>query len=93
MRVYDKAQWHIDAGEDKSEVVNKFKAIFTFLNEESLLSPDGKEIFDLGIDGSICLNDKMLNNNGKVFIVKYYDRVINYNSEKIVDELYKLLKK
>ena len=28
MRVYDKAQWHIDAGEDKNEVIKKFKAVF-----------------------------------------------------------------
>lgn len=90
MRVYDKAQWHIDAGEDKNEVIKKFKAVFKFLNKHSFLSADGKEIFEVGIDESISLNDKMLNSKGRVFIVKYYDRVINFNSEKIVEELSKL---
>ncbi len=93
MQVYDKAQWHIDAGEDKIEVVNKFKAIFAFLSEQNMLSEEGKEIFELGIDGSISLNDKMLNSEGKVFIVRYYDRVSDFTSKTITGELNKFLKK
>ena len=31
MKIFDKAKWHIDAGEDVSQVINRMKVIFKFL--------------------------------------------------------------
>jgi hypothetical protein len=31
MKIYDKAVWHIDEGEEESKVLERFKAIFDFL--------------------------------------------------------------
>lgn len=47
LKIYDKAQWHIDGGEDKISVVDKLKIILHFLLDKGLLSSEGKEIVNL----------------------------------------------
>ncbi|WP_195514093.1 hypothetical protein [Turicibacter sanguinis] len=89
MKIFDKAQWHIDGGENSSAVTNKFIAIFEFLNEEEFLSHDGLEILELGIDSSVSLNEKMVTEIGFEFLEKYYDEVINYGYDEIAYELRK----
>ncbi len=89
MKIFDKAQWHIDSGENSSSIIKKFSAIFEFLNEEGLLSVDGIEILDLGIDSSISLNEQMVTEKGFKFLEKYYDEVINDDCDEIVYELRK----
>lgn len=87
MKVYDKAQWHIDNGENSSEVIAKFQEVFSFLNAHKMLSTDGLEIFEFGVDGSISLNEKMVTEEGQNFLDKYYDTVINCPAQMISDEL------
>lgn len=87
MKVYDKAQWHIGNGENSSEVIAKFQEVFSFLNTHKMLSADGLEIFEFGIDSSISLNEKMVTEEGQNFLDKYYDTVINYPAQIISDEL------
>ena len=87
MKIFDKAQWHIDSGEDQSDVVAKFKKVFLFLNIHNMLSTDGLEIYELGIDSSVSLNEKMVTQDGKNFLEKYYDEVINFNEQEIFTEL------
>ena len=89
MKIFDKAQWHIDGGENPSSVTNKFLVIFDLLNEEGLLSDDGMEILELGIDSSVSLNEKMVTGIGFEFLEKYYDEVINYGYDEIAHELRK----
>ena len=89
MKIFDKAQWHIDGGENPSSVTNKFLVIFDFLNEEGLLSHDGMEILDLGMDSSVSLNDQMVTEKGFKFLEKYYAEVINDGCDEIVYELRK----
>ena len=89
MKIFDKAQWHIDGGENPSSVTNKFLVIFDLLNEEGLLSDDGMEILELGIDSSVSLNEKMVTGIGFEFLEKYYDEVINYGCDEIAYELRK----
>lgn len=88
-KVYDKASWHIDNGESKKEVIAKFKAVFIFLNKHNLLTEDGKEILEIGIDGSVVLSSNMVTTKGNKFLSKYYDKVIDYPSTKIEKELEK----
>ncbi len=89
MRVFDKAQWHIDAGENAAEVIAKFQNVFSFLDNHNMLSDDGCEILEFGIDSSISLNEQMLSKSGYDYLDKFYDKVINCKSENIMDELEK----
>lgn len=87
LKVYDKAQWHIDAGEDVDEVVSKLKAVFSFLDKKGMLVDEGKEIIDLGIDSSVSIHERMLTEEGNKFMEACYDKVINKISEEIADAL------
>ena len=87
MNVYDKAAWHIDAGENANTVVEKFKIIFSFLKEQNMLSGEGLEIFDLGIDSSISLHERLLTSEGNVFIEKNYNDIINLKTDVILKKL------
>ncbi len=87
MKVYDKAERHIDGGEDKNEVIKKFKEIFSFLYDMNMLSDEGKEIVDIGIDASISLHERLLTAEGTLFIEQHYDNLINLNSNEIAIKL------
>lgn len=87
MKVFDKATWHIDAGEDSEAVLAKFQAVFSFLNKKGLLSKEGQEIYEFGIDDSISLNEDTVTEEGAAFLDKYYDEVINFDADKISVEL------
>ena len=89
MKIFDKAQWHIDAGEDDRIVIEKFQLVFRFLEMKNLLSEDGQEIFVLGIDSSISLNEQTVTESGSAFLDKYYDEVINCGVDLIAQELEK----
>ena len=83
MKVFDKAQWHIDAGEAIEEVVAKFRVIFEFLDSRNMLSTEGRELLKFGIDSSVSLNERMVTQEGFKFLCKYYNNVVNYKAEKI----------
>lgn len=87
MEIYDKAIWHIDAGEDKNKVLNKFKVIFSFLKQKNMLSDEGLEILDIGIDSSVSLHERLLTTTGKDFIEQHYDSLINLSSKEIESKL------
>ena len=88
-KVFDKAQWHIDAGENLDEVIRKFKDVLNFLNDQALLSVDGKEILEIGVDSSVSLNENMVTEKGAEFLGKHYDSVINLNADSIKQGLTK----
>ena len=83
MKVYDKAAWHIDGNENAVEVVDRFRAIYSFLDSKKMLSEDGKEILELGIDSSISLNSSMVNSEGKAFLDAKYDVITNQDPKRI----------
>lgn len=87
MKIYDKASWHIDAGEDYKEVIEKFKVIFSILESKNMLSEEGKEILEIGIDESISLHERLLTGEGNLFLEKHYDEVINLKSIEIQERL------
>lgn len=86
-KVYDKAEWHIDAGENSKVVISRFKLIMNFLKAKSMLSNEGEEIIDIGIDSSISIHERMLTNSGKEFIESYYDNIIDKNENEIPETL------
>lgn len=87
LKIYDKAQWHIDAGENEETVVSKFKEVFSFLDEKQMLGAEGKEIFELGIDSSISIHERMMTDAGKRFMEDYYDDVINLSADEMGEAL------
>ena len=89
MKIFDKAQWHIDAGENKRIVIGKIDLVFQFLEKKELLSEEGKELLELGIDSSISLNEQTVTEVGYAFLDKYYDEVINCGMDLIMQELEK----
>lgn len=84
LKIYDKAQWHIDAGENAETVVNKLKAVFEFLDKKGMLTSEGKEIIDLGVDSSASIHERMLTEDGKQFMDDIYDKVIDKQVEELV---------
>lgn len=90
MKIYDKAAWHIDAGADITDTIERFSIMFDFLNSKKMLSDDGIEIFDLGIDSSISLHEGLLNPTGKIFADKYYDSTLNIPLSDLKNELSQL---
>jgi hypothetical protein len=91
MKIFDKAQWHIDAGENETEVVTKFRKVFSFLKNQNMLSKEGEEILSFGIDSSISLNEQMVSEAGYIFLDKHYDDAINCKSDTITATLEQLL--
>lgn len=94
IKIFDKASWHIDECMPKAQVVSHFKFIFGWLEKNKLLSDDGMEILNIGIDESISLNEKMLKKEAFNFIEKYYNKYlesIQYGieeNEKLLDKYY-----
>ena len=80
-KVYDKASWHIDAGEPTSSVLSHFKFIIDWCNQNNLLTDEGEEILELGIDASISIHSRLLNERDNMFMTKYYDMFISAQIE------------
>lgn len=87
IKIYDKAQWHIDAGESAGAVVAKLKAVLEFLDLKGLLDSEGKEIMELGIDSSVSLHERMLTDEGRNFMESCYDKVINQPADEMAQAL------
>lgn len=86
-KVYDKAAYHIDGGEDEKTVIAKFNAVFKFLNSKGLLTDEGKEILDTGIDNSVSLHSRMVTKEGNKFLKTHYNDVINKKPSEITKAL------
>ena len=89
--VYDKASWHIDAGETKTNVLSHFKFIMTWCHVNNLLNDEGEEVFEFGLDESISIHSWMLNERGNMFMAKFYDSFISAQIDQ-QQEMDKLLK-
>ena len=81
MVIFDKPKWHIDAGMNINDVLEKFKLVFDFLADNDMLSDDGREQIEIGIDEECSLNEMAVNKKGKSFLEFCYDDLINYNSK------------
>jgi Uri superfamily endonuclease len=75
--VYDKVAWHIDAGENKDAVLRHFSFILSWCEKNNLLSAEGQEIVQMGVDDSVSLHSRMFTEKGNTFMNKYYDEFIS----------------
>jgi hypothetical protein len=87
MRIFDKAQWHIDAGEPAAETVERFNAVFQFLAGQGVLTPEGEEIMQLGIDSSASLHERLVNAKGAKFLDTNYDELLKLSASEIPAKL------
>ena len=59
MIIIDKAVWQIDGGVPEELVVNHFKTVFLWLEKHDMLSVEGKEELEDGIDDCASLNEEL----------------------------------
>lgn len=73
--VYDKVSWHYPEGKncpslDAAKV--HFVFVMAWLKENNLLSDEGNEIYDVGIDADFSITSSMLNRKGNDILKKHY---------------------
>lgn len=73
MIIIDKAVWQIDGGIPENLVVKHFKTVFLWLEKHDMLSDEGKEELEDGIDNCSSLNEDLLTNDGIEFLESCYD--------------------
>lgn len=99
LKIFDKAQWQIDGGTPEELVVNHFNLVFIWLNKHDMLSDEGKEELEFGIDLEASLNEELLTIDGVKFLDRYYDDFLaviskdSYGKDNSIDELDRLYKK
>ena len=93
IKIYDKVSWHYPEGHNCPSLKaakSHFIAIMNWLKEKELLSQEGEEIFELGIDSDFSITSSMLNQKGNDVIIEcYYDwlKLIDYTTEANFDFL------
>lgn len=76
MMIIDKAAWQIDGGVPEEYVVKHFQMIFSWLNQHEMLSDDGKEEFEDGIDSCASLNEDLVTSDAVDFLDECYDECL-----------------
>ncbi len=76
MKIIDKATWQIDGGVPADAVVSHFITIFSWLYDHDMLTDDGIEEYEDGIDDCASLNDELVNEKGMLFLEKCYDEYL-----------------
>lgn len=93
--VYDKVSWHFPEGKDCPSLEAAkahFNVLLAWLKKHDLLSDEGREIFDLGVDADFSITSSMLNKKGNDVLSKHYVdwlRSIDYSGNvdmKILDD-------
>ena len=99
MKIFDKAAWQIDGGVSFNDVKRHFELVIKWLEKRNLLSSDGREISDIGVDESFSLNESMVTGEGADFLEQYYDELIKRSQydtsveEKLLTDFYLQFKK
>lgn len=73
MKTIDKAAWQIDGGVPAEKVVSHFRMMFEWLASHGMLTEDGEEELEDGIDDCAVINDELVNGQGMAFLEKCYD--------------------
>lgn len=78
--VYNKIAWYLEKSEETS-VMRHFCFMMKWLHDNHLLSDEGKELYELGVDEDSVLHKGMLTPLGNEFMRNYYQRFINASAE------------
>lgn len=97
MKIIDKAAWQIDGGVPEELVVRHFTTVFSWLSQHKMLSDEGEEEFEDGIDSSASLNEDLVTPDALIFLEKCYDMFLKtveeegkYGSDLSATELEKM---
>lgn len=97
IKVYDKVSWHYPEGKDCPNIdaaKGHFQVVMKWLAENNLLTKEGKEIYDLGIDSNFSITSSMLTERGNHVFENYYSKwlkAIDYKSKDTFNDLVKYL--
>lgn len=95
MKVYDKSKWHNNGENNELNIKEYFQNLMELLLKNNMLSEDGREILDIGIDNDFSLNSKLVNEKGNLFLGKNYDEIlssIDFNNKISIDNIDKFFK-
>lgn len=90
MKVYDKAKWHNTDENNELNIKDYFQNLMKLLLKAGMLSEEGEEILDIGIDNDFSLNSKLVNEKGNLFLEKSYDEIlssIDFNNKISLDNI------
>ena len=73
MKIIDKAAWQIDSGVPADKTVSHFACVFEWLSRHGLLTEEGEEELEDGIDDTASLNDELVSEQGIAFLESCYD--------------------
>jgi hypothetical protein len=77
--VYDKVRWHFPEGKNCPSLdaaMAHLDAIMRWLNDRDLLSDEGKEALEVGIDADFALTSSMVTKAGNDFLQHAYPKWI-----------------
>jgi hypothetical protein len=77
LKTIDKAAWQIDAGVSPDVVVAHFNKIFKWLDAKGMLTDEGQELMELGIDQSVSLHERLVTENALGYLESRYDDYIS----------------
>jgi len=80
LQIIDKAAWQIDNGVQPSVVITHFKRLFSWLAAKDMLTAEGKEVFEIGIDDSASLHERLVTPEALAFLLSAYDEYIKNNA-------------
>lgn len=78
--VYDKVEWHYPEGQgcpDVKTAMIHIRAVLDWFNEHDLLTPLGKEIFDIGVDSETSITSDMVTDTGNQIMKLCYNEILN----------------
>lgn len=78
--VYDKVEWHFPEGEgcpDIRTAMIHIRTVLNWLNENDLLTPIGKEIYDIGVGSETSITSDMITDAGNRIMKQCYDVILN----------------
>jgi hypothetical protein len=78
-KVYDKVKWHYPEGKgcpDIESAKQHFSAVMKWLNKNNLLSEEGDELFELGVDSDFSITSSMLSEKGNKILQKKYSKLL-----------------
>ena len=96
---YDKVSWHFPDGKNCPSLEAAkvhFDVVMRWLESQNLLSPEGREAIEIGIDSDFSLTSYMLTDTGNQLLVACYAewvRTIQYGARPSVKLLEDCLRK
>ena len=99
LKIYDKVSWHFPEGKNCPNIEaakRHFKVVMEWLHRNNLLSDEGREIYNLGIDDDFSITSNMLTDMGSLLLNRHYSQwlsKIDYNTTLNINELDSFLSK